>query len=53
MICNFYYAPLKDCTNPYCYYVANREIDCPVKKDYIEKTTQMKMPEARRSMRKE
>jgi hypothetical protein len=53
MICNFYYAPLKDCMNPYCYYPQSKEIDCPVKKEYSASTAQLKMPEARQQTRRE
>ena len=53
MICNFYYAPLKDCTNPYCYYPQSKEIDCPIRKEYIDKTMQLRMPEAREQKRRD
>jgi len=51
MICNFYHDKSKLCVNSYCYYATSREIDCPVKKEYAAETAQLKIPDARRSVK--
>jgi hypothetical protein len=37
MVCTFYNSGFKDCTMPYCYYPKSSEIDCPVKKEHLDK----------------
>lgn len=36
MVCTFYHKNL-GCLNAYCYYPRSDSIDCPVKKEHIEK----------------
>jgi len=36
MVCTFFHPTLRDCMVSYCYYPRS-EIDCPVKKEHIEK----------------
>ena len=42
-LCCFYNKGINDCTCPYCYYETEGETDCPIKVDYINKTTGLKM----------